>query len=136
MVRLRGRGKTVCARVACPPWSCGPSTSPLDVVKSRIAILVAVPLVALGSALAQVETPPQNHKPYVADAETAIRIAVAVWEPIYGKKLIESEKPYRAILNNGVWRVQGSLPPGNVGGVAIADISASDGTILRVTHGQ
>jgi hypothetical protein len=29
----RGRGKTVCARGACPTWSCGPSTSPLGVVQ-------------------------------------------------------------------------------------------------------
>jgi hypothetical protein len=27
---LRGRLRTVCARVAWPAWSCGPSTSPLD----------------------------------------------------------------------------------------------------------
>jgi len=30
VVRLRGRGKTVCARVARPGLLCGPSTSPLE----------------------------------------------------------------------------------------------------------
>ena len=30
MVVRRGRWKTVCARGACPAWSSGPSTSPLD----------------------------------------------------------------------------------------------------------
>jgi hypothetical protein len=73
---------------------------------------------------------------YVPDAETAIRIAVAVWEPIYGKKQIESEKPYQATLKNGVWIVEGSLPDDALGGVAVAEISKSDGTILRVTHGR
>jgi hypothetical protein len=118
---------------------CGPSTSPLDVVKQRIVAFVAVPLVVLSSALAQETNPPHNYKPsqgYVANAETAIRIALAVWEPIYGKKQIDSEKPYRATLENGVWTVEGSLPPGWDGGVAIAEISASDGTILRVSHGR
>ena len=27
---LRGRGKRLCARVACPAWVPGPSTSPLE----------------------------------------------------------------------------------------------------------
>jgi len=108
-------------------------------VKQRIVTFIAVPLVALSSALAQETNPPHNYKPsqgYVPNAETAIRIALAVWEPIYGKKPIDSEKPYRATLKNGVWTVEGSLPPGWRGGVAIAEISASDGTILRVSHGR
>ena len=117
----------------------GRSTSSLDVVKQRIVTFIAVPLVALSSVLAQETNPPHNYKPsqgYVPNAETAIRIALAVWEPIYGKKQIDSEKPYRATLKSGVWIVEGSLPPGWLGGVAIAEISASDGTILRVSHGK
>jgi hypothetical protein len=31
----RGRLGTVCARVACPAWSSGPSTSPLDNMQNR-----------------------------------------------------------------------------------------------------
>jgi hypothetical protein len=31
----RGRGKTVCARVACRAWSSGPSTSPLAVMDNH-----------------------------------------------------------------------------------------------------
>ena len=108
-------------------------------MKQRIVTFIAVPLVALSSALAQETNPPHNYKPsqgYVPNAETAIRIALAVWEPIYGKKQIDSEKPYRATLRDGVWTVEGSLPPGWRGGVAIAEISARDGTILRVSHGR
>ena len=137
-----GRGGTqskLRARRACDTWSAGPSTSPLDVVKKRIVTFIVVPLMALSSALAQETNPPHNYKPargYVPDAETAIRIALAVWEPIYGKKQIESEKPYRASLKDGVWTVEGSLPPNWRGAVAIAEISASDGTILRVSHGR
>jgi hypothetical protein len=133
--RRERRGR-FCARGALDTPARGRSASPLDVVKSRIAILAAVPLLALCSALAQETIPSHTHKPYVPDAETAIRIALAVWEPIYGKKLIAAEKPYRAALNDGVWRVEGSLREGSIGGVARADISATDGTILRVTHGQ
>jgi len=80
-----------------------------------------------------------NYKPkegYVADEETAIAIAVAVWKPIYGKEKIENEKPYKASLKDGIWTVRGSLPKGRHGGVAEAEISKDDGRILRVIHGK
>ena len=40
-----------------------------------------------------------SYKPkdgFVPDKETAMRIAEAVWIPIYGKDKIESEKPFEA----------------------------------------
>lgn len=73
---------------------------------------------------------------YVPDAKTAIRIAVAVWSPIYGEKKIQNEKPFHATLKKGVWTVEGSLPKGWAGGVAEADIAKRDGRILRVSHGK
>jgi hypothetical protein len=79
-----------------------------------------------------------DYKPpagYVPDATVAIRIAIAVWEPIYGKEQIANETPYRASLSNGVWTVEGTLPKGWVGGVATADIAREDGKILRMSHG-
>jgi hypothetical protein len=86
------------------------------------------------------ETAEHNFKPkdgYVPNAKTAIKIAVAVWEPIYGEKQIAREKPYRASLDtNGVWVIESSLPQGMDGGVAIAEIAKDDGRILRVSHGE
>ncbi len=73
---------------------------------------------------------------YVPDEQTAISIAVAVWIPIYGKKQIESEKPYKAILKDNVWTVTGSLPEGYNGGTAVAEISKDDGCVLRIIHYQ
>jgi hypothetical protein len=73
---------------------------------------------------------------YVPDAQTAIKIAVAVWEPIYGVEKIAAEKPYRARFTKGRWIVEGSLPMGWNGGVAIAEIAKDDGTVLRVSHGK
>jgi NTF2 fold immunity protein len=81
--------------------------------------------------------PPLHPKDgYVPDADTAIKIAVAAWEPVYGKDHIAAEKPYRAHLVNGVWTVEGSLTNGWVGGVAIAEITKQDGKIIRVSHGK
>ena len=80
-----------------------------------------------------------NYRPesgYVPNKATAIRIALAVWEPIYGHKTIAREMPYHAVLSDGVWTVEGSLPGGFLGGVAVAEIRKSDGCILRISHGQ
>jgi hypothetical protein len=77
---------------------------------------------------------PQNG--YVPDEQTAIAIAVAAWIPIYGRAQIESEKPYKATLKDGVWTVTGTLPPGYDGGTAVAEIAQADGRILRVIHFQ
>jgi len=79
-----------------------------------------------------------SYKPkdgFVPNEDTAIRIAEAVWLPIYGEE-IYGEKPFKAVLEEGVWIVTGSLPEGHLGGVAIAEISKEDGRILRVSHGK
>jgi hypothetical protein len=72
---------------------------------------------------------------FVPNEATAIRIAVAVWEPIYGVAQIAAQKPYRARLENGIWVVKGTLHS-DLGGVAIAEIVKSDGRVLRVSHGR
>ena len=101
----------------------------------------AVVVALTTSAILAVATDPLKHtfKPeagYVPDANTAVAIAVAVWNPIYGKETIEAERPYKAMLSNGVWTVVGTLPKRMVGGVVMAEISKDDGRILRVTHGK
>jgi hypothetical protein len=73
---------------------------------------------------------------YVPDEQTAISIAVALWIPIYGKEQIEKEKPYKAVLKNGVRTVTGTLPEGYDGGTAVAEISQDTGCIERVIHEQ
>jgi NTF2 fold immunity protein len=79
-----------------------------------------------------------NYRPeagYVPDAETAMRIAEAVWLPLYGAAVLE-KRPWRARLENDVWVVEGSLPRVMPGGVPIAKISKRTGEILRVSHGK
>ena len=72
----------------------------------------------------------------VPDAQTAIKLAVAAWEPIYGKKLISGEKPYIAILKDSIWHVSGTIAPNMLGGVAEAIILKKTGKVLKVIHGQ
>ncbi len=89
------------------------------------------------------ESDKMSYKPkdgYVPDTVTAVKIAEAILTPIYGEKIINKEKPFNAELKDGVWVVKGTLnPPGGkirFGGVAIVEISKSDGMILHVGHGK
>jgi hypothetical protein len=102
---------------------------------SRIALVAAVVLLAV-SALGAEKRPWVPPNGFVPDSQTAIRIAEAVWIPIYGEKRIADEKPFIAELRGDIWHVRGTLPKGHVGGTAIAEIAKVDGRILRVIHEQ
>lgn len=82
----------------------------------------------------EISDPSPPRQSLVPDARTAIRIALAVWGPIYGDDKIADEKPFVARLRNGVWTVEGSLPEGSVGGAAYIEINEADGKVLKVTH--
>jgi len=82
---------------------------------------------------------------YVPDAKTAINIAEAVLIPVYGKKQIESERPFTATLKNGVWTIAGTLrcPDGKggvttlcAGGVAVMRIVKQDARVVYMLHGK
>lgn len=73
---------------------------------------------------------------FVPDDATAIRIAEAVLKPIYGDRHIESERPLKAHLRNGVWTVVGTMKSANVGGSAVLKLSQSDGRVLFAIHAQ
>ena len=74
---------------------------------------------------------------FVPDEKTAIAIAVAVWSPIYGEKIIQKEKPFKAVLKDGVWHVERTLPVKYTrGGTVEAEISKEDARILRISHGR
>lgn len=100
---------------------------------------VSAPIRAQGPAVDATHsyTPPGG---FVPDARTAVRIAEAVLMPIYGKRVIAGERPFRATFANGVWTVLGTLQCAKgescIGGVAVVEISRSDARILRVSHGK
>lgn len=79
----------------------------------------------------------------VPNAETAVKIGEAVLIPVYGKKKVEAEEPFKAKLTAGVWVVSGTLhcPDGHggittscLGGVAVVQISKEDGRVLSMGH--
>ena len=82
---------------------------------------------------------------YVPDSATAIKIAEAVLALVYGKKQIDSERPFTAALRDGIWTVGGTLkcPDGKggtttdcAGGVAMVRIAKRDARILYMMHGK
>ena len=104
---------------------------------ARISTAAGVLLFSLVAARATTQLPRVGRTfGYVPDAATAIRIAVTVWEPIYGREQIARERPFHASLSGGVWHVRGSLPPKTLGGVAEADIRRSDGRVMHIIHGR
>ena len=72
---------------------------------------------------------------FVPNETTAIKIAEAVWLPIYGENIYK-KKPYKTKLINGIWIVEGSLPLNREGGVPYIEIQKKDGKILKVMHGK
>jgi hypothetical protein len=99
----------------------------------NLYLFIAVTMLTVGLSFAADFKPKAG---FVPNEKTAIAIAVAVWSPIYGEEKIQNEKPFKAVLKDGVWRVEGTLPAGYLGGVAEAEISKEDARILRISHGE
>lgn len=107
----------------------------------RLSLILCCTLAIVALAASQ-EAPKPN---YVPNSKTAIAIAEAVLIPVYGKKQIESERPFKATLKDNVWTVAGTLycPDGKpqtdklpscFGGVAVVEISKLDARIISMTH--
>ncbi|MBP1150333.1 MULTISPECIES: YbbC/YhhH family protein [Methylocaldum] len=73
---------------------------------------------------------------FIPDEMTAVVVAEAILKPIYGVENIDRQKPLKAVLNNTVWVIKGTLPEGLMGGVAMIEISKRDAKVIRVSHGK
>jgi hypothetical protein len=106
----------------------------IKLISAFLGILILVALLSAGHNFPQNNYTPKDG--YVPNEETAIKIAEAIWLPIYGKD-IEKSKPFVAHLKDAtVWIVEGTLPPHYLGGVPYVEIRKSDCKILKVTHGK
>lgn len=103
----------------------------MKTVKKYFYLLVALVLFSCATAFTVQQ---KKSVEYVPDAETAKKIAEAIWLPIYGTNVL-NEKPYNAELKMNVWIVTGTLKD-ELGGVAYIEIQKSDCKILKVTHGK
>ena len=77
---------------------------------STLFVLVLAPNFASAQQpTANAYVPPSG---FVPDSATAVRVAVAVWTPIYGDGDVILKHPVSATLSDGVWTVTGSVPGG------------------------
>lgn len=108
---------------------------------SRIKLLIVIVFCIVATLNAQSRKEISIKDGYVPNKETAIKIAEAIWLPIYGEKIYQ-EKPFKAVLvKDSIWIVTGTLKdPGDgkdiVGGTAYIEIQKSDCKILKVIHGK
>jgi hypothetical protein len=111
-----------------------------------LIISVSTPLLGFDTEQpSSMAVPPHSHRPdnmftpddgCVPDSATAIRIAEAVWLPIYGEGIYD-RRPFSAeLILDSVWAVAGSIPANMLGGVPYIEIQKSDGRILGVGHGE
>jgi NTF2 fold immunity protein of polymorphic toxin system component len=70
---------------------------------------------------------------YIPDTTTAMKIAEAIWLPIYGSEIYEY-LPFKAILiNESIWKVSGTVHTSK-GGSPFAFVKKKDGLIIEVYH--
>jgi hypothetical protein len=103
---------------------------------SVLAILVIASLLVYS----QTQPSAQPKEGSVPNAETAVNLAEAALNPVYGEKTVKSERPFKATLEGDVWTVVGTLHCGGAprcnGGTAEVKISKSLGQVLQMGHGK
>lgn len=72
----------------------------------------------------------------IATGTIAKNIANIYLGEVYGAQKILAEFPLTAKLQDGVWTVEGHLPPASDGGVAIIRLCRRNGTVLSIIHGK
>jgi hypothetical protein len=71
----------------------------------------------------------------VPDADTAKRIAEAIWIPIYGSDVVNDQLPLKANLQFDVWMVSGTVEGDRTESALFAFVHKADGRILSVGKG-
>ncbi len=78
---------------------------------------------------------------FVPTADVAIQIAEAVLAPVYGKDVVDSERPFHAALKGDLWVVIGTVPCEGAplgavcpGGNAEVRVSKKTGRIIYMMH--
>ena len=101
------------------------------VLKTFTLALVFVPLL-YGSTTKS--TLPSNG--IIPDEVTAVKVAEAIFLPVFGQEEVTEFLPYHAQLKDGIWTVYGTLKPNSRGGTPQLKIQKKDGKVLDIWHSQ
>ncbi|QMU66246.1 MAG: hypothetical protein GKR88_19520 [Flavobacteriaceae bacterium] len=103
--------------------------------KTAITLLAFSSLIVITLLITSFQENMDNKTDYVPNEITAIKIAEAIWLPIYGNKILD-KKPFVAKLeNDDIWVVQGTSNT-QKGDVPYIEIRKSDCKVLKVIHGK
>ena len=72
----------------------------------------------------------------IKDKETAINVSEVLLFKIYGKDNITRERPYEVNFIDGYWIINGTLPENMFGGTFLIIIKATNGQVIKLTHGK
>ncbi|MDP4115033.1 MAG: NTF2 fold immunity protein [Bacteroidota bacterium] len=78
-----------------------------------------------------IETDPKNDG-YIPNAATAIKIAKAIWIPLYGETDYLNKTFKTELSKDGVWKVYNQVPADSQGVELYAYINKMDGKIIKV----
>jgi hypothetical protein len=81
------------------------------------------------------ETEMDNKVDVDLDRESAIQIAEIVLTRVYGKDVL-NERPWQVSEVQNIFKIEGTLPMGYVGGVAEIEIRRTNGAVVSIIHGQ
>lgn len=99
------------------------------------AILFVLVSFSLGSDK-KAENPNLPSRGVVPNEITAVKIAEAVFLPIYGEEVVSKYRSYEASLKDGIWTVFGTLKLNARGGTPTLTIQKSDGKVLDIWFSQ
>jgi hypothetical protein len=77
-----------------------------------------------------------NKTVIIKDSSTAISVAEPILFSIYGKNNITQQRPYETYFIDNYWIIGGTLPKKSVGGTFLIIMDASNGRIIKITHGK
>jgi hypothetical protein len=117
--------------------------------------LAAIVIVIVGIAVTWIRTEstngaasgmlPHEHRPRelslpengcIPDTSTAVKIAEAIWLPVYGERIYE-KRPFKAeLLGDSIWIVAGTLPKNSLGGVPYIELRRSNAEVIGIAHGK
>ena len=98
--------------------------------------MFAVSLVLISASHGGTGKSPLPEKGIIPDEVTAVKVAEAVFQPIFGADETTQYLPYHAQLKDGIWTVYGTLKPGSRGGTPQMNIQKKDGKVVEVWHSQ
>lgn len=78
----------------------------------------------------------QTSDTLISNSKTAVSVAESILFPIYGKKNIIDQRPYKVNKIDGYWVINGTLSQNKLGGTFLIILNSKDGKVIKLSHGK